>query len=311
MYVEHNGKILKAKEKGGLITLDLSNKKVIYISGIRGLEDLKDLQEFILTKNKIRIIEGLENFKNLKKINLSRNLIREIQGLENLTNLEELDLSFNDITSIKGLENLKNLKILDLSFNNITSIKGLENLKNLEVLLLKRNKVSEIKGLENLEKLRNIDLLLNPILKLASKKFGGDKSGRFKHPQQLVEYCKRSLGIPEKIEQESIKPKELETIQPKEPRKKQKVLLNKLQHLFEISERVKISDVVKLIDTTREGLLDFLVTNYETLGGMKIDGDFLKVSSTEDVNKFMNLLDQQFDSWESKEKTKEGKKLPI
>lgn len=319
MFVEYRGKIHSAKKKRGTIILDLSEKKISYIPEVMGLKDLVELQEFNLRNNKILKIDGLDHLVNLKILNLSHNQIRDIEGLEYLVNLQELDLSFNKIYRLKGLEKLKNLKILNISFNKVRKIAGLGNLQNLEELTLKKNLIDEITGLEKLTSLKTFNLLSNPILKLASKKFGGDKSGIFKHPENLVSYCRKLSGLskidnseeegpnPEKIKEQEEKNKFEELERESDARKKK---LQRLHNLFDISERVKISDVTTLIDLTREGLLDFLVLNHDKLGGIKIDGDFLKVSLS-DVDNFMDLLDKQFESWSTKEKTKEGKIIKI
>jgi len=110
MSVEYKGKKFKVRTYKESSSLDLSNKKIINISDIVGLNQLKDLTSLNLKSNQITEIKGLDHLVNLKSLNLSNNQITEIKGLENLTRLEVLDLMDNKIDELKGLEYLNNLR---------------------------------------------------------------------------------------------------------------------------------------------------------------------------------------------------------
>jgi hypothetical protein len=135
------------------------------ITEIKGLDQLTNLNQLDLRRNKIKELKGLENCQSLKlqSLYLSGNQIDEIKGLKLLTSLESLDLRSNRIKEIKDLDSLINLQELYLSGNQITEIKGLETLIHLKELDLRRNKISEIKGLENLLNLHTLDLSRNYI----------------------------------------------------------------------------------------------------------------------------------------------------
>lgn len=59
-------------------------------------------------------IKGLRNLVNLEKLDLSGNQISAIRGLSKLKNLRILILSSNEISEINGIESLKNLEELHL-----------------------------------------------------------------------------------------------------------------------------------------------------------------------------------------------------
>jgi len=83
--------------------------------------------------------------------------------------------------------------------------------------------------------------------------------------------------------------------------------LQKLQKLFKISSRVKISDVEQIANLERAQIINILIENSENLKGIKIEGDELVVEKEGDVSNFMDVLDTQFDGWEQREHNKEGK----
>ncbi len=168
MSVEFKGKEYTIKKKGGLLTLNLSMKKIKSISEIKGLESLNKLQVLNLSNNSIFEIEGLESLNELQVLKLSYNAIFEIEGLETLKNLRELHLDSNRIVKIKGLEALKDLKFLNLAANSISEIGGLDTLTNLEKLYLESNNIEIIKGLDTLENLRTLRLEGNMIAKVES-----------------------------------------------------------------------------------------------------------------------------------------------
>jgi Leucine-rich repeat (LRR) protein len=81
----------------GIITLWLTNKEILDISEIKGMEKLKNLEILSLRLNQIKEIKGLDHLSNLKELYLSGNQIEKIKGLETLINLALLYLSENRI----------------------------------------------------------------------------------------------------------------------------------------------------------------------------------------------------------------------
>ncbi len=166
-------------------TLDLNEIDFKKFSDIKGIENLKDLKNLILSGNFLENLDGIEVLENLeflylkinylgeinhinelinlKELNIEDNGIKLIRGLDKLTNLEILSLSYNDIEKIENLGNLKNIRELYLDHNNIKEIEGLENLTNLKILHLNDNEISEIKGLEDLINLNDLNLEDNGI----------------------------------------------------------------------------------------------------------------------------------------------------
>ena len=188
---------------------------------------------------------------------------------------------------------LRNRKISDMD-----EIKGLVNLTEIQRLILHNNDIREIKGLENLINLEELTLGNNPVFEQAKNDFGGADDSPFgfmNYPKRMVEFCREK--------------KELEPIPvlSDEDDLTHKQIIEKLSSLFKISNRVRLEIVAKLMDMEQEELLNYFIENTDQLVGIKIDGDFIKVISEEDVGGFMDLLDKQFESWERKEKGKIGK----
>ncbi len=84
--------------------------------------------------------------------------------------------------------------------------------------------------------------------------------------------------------------------------------LKKVSDLFDMSKSVRIDTVTKLLDMNKEKLIEFLIENQEELGEIKVEEEFIKIITTSDLNEFTNLLDEQFETWEHREETKQGKK---
>ncbi|MCP4760299.1 MAG: hypothetical protein GY870_00865 [archaeon] len=85
--------------------------------------------------------------------------------------------------------------------------------------------------------------------------------------------------------------------------------IKKLSNLFLMSKNVRIESVAKMLGLTHVELLTFLIENRTTLKGLVIDGDYITMAETSDVNEFVGFLDKQFESWQNKEKTADGKKI--
>jgi hypothetical protein len=82
--------------------------------------------------------------------------------------------------------------------------------------------------------------------------------------------------------------------------------IEKLSKLFSISDKVELEPTAKLIEMDRLELLDFL-SNAKDLPELKIDGDYIILTSTKTLDEFVSVLDKQFTSWETTAKTKDGK----
>ena len=79
------------------------------------LDNLINIEELNLGRNKITHIAGLDNLKKLKKLNLQDNQISKIEYVNHLSNLEELILMNNNIRTIENIGYLLNLKKLTLT----------------------------------------------------------------------------------------------------------------------------------------------------------------------------------------------------
>ncbi|MHA1729982.1 MAG: hypothetical protein ACTSWY_14830, partial [Promethearchaeota archaeon] len=83
--------------------------------------------------------------------------------------------------------------------------------------------------------------------------------------------------------------------------------IKKLTGLFSITKKVNIESVTEVMGMSRVELIDYLIENRASLKGILIDGDYIIMSSEDDISEFAALLDNQFESWKNKEKSKKGK----
>ncbi|NMC07682.1 MAG: hypothetical protein GYA24_20885 [Candidatus Lokiarchaeota archaeon] len=88
------------------------------------------------------------------------------------------------------------------------------------------------------------------------------------------------------------------------PAPAKKELLEKFKRAIQISNQIAIADLAAMLDISKKQLLAYLLEWSETIH-FKIDKDFIIV---QDINETISDLDQQFASWESREKNKQGKK---
>jgi Leucine-rich repeat (LRR) protein len=96
------------------------NMKILEkILELENYEDEEVQKELDYYRHYITEIKGLDKLRNLEELDLTGNQITEIKGLDRLRKLKILRLDNNDIVEIKGLENQTNLDFLGLSGNKI------------------------------------------------------------------------------------------------------------------------------------------------------------------------------------------------
>ena len=127
MVVEYRGREYSVKKRAGLLTLNLSAKKIDDIGEIKGLNLLSELEILQLDHNNLTKISGLDSLKSLRILDLRSNKITKIEGLEQLSNLEELNLELNQIRVLESLDHLTKLRELCLFGNKISRIESFEN----------------------------------------------------------------------------------------------------------------------------------------------------------------------------------------
>ena len=140
--------------------LILSHNK---IRNIEYLDSLTKLERLFLNSNHISLITGLDKLTKLKFLSLGNNTIHSIENLESLSQLVSLDLSNNQIRQIENLHDLVNLQVLVLVNNEIGKLENLDSLLQLEHLLLGANQIQKIEGLTNLMHLQTLELSGNPL----------------------------------------------------------------------------------------------------------------------------------------------------
>ena len=71
MSVEYNGKKYNIKEdENGIISLNLSGQNITDINKIKGLKDLTNLQNLILSWNEIDELKGLDTLTKLEILHI-------------------------------------------------------------------------------------------------------------------------------------------------------------------------------------------------------------------------------------------------
>ncbi len=115
MSIQYSGQEIKVSHDW----LNLSNRGIVEIGELKGLDRLTRLEGLNLSQNQISKITGLSGLTHLQTLNLSDNKIARIEGLESLANLRTLKLANNSISDIEGLAQNGALQILDLSGNPV------------------------------------------------------------------------------------------------------------------------------------------------------------------------------------------------
>jgi hypothetical protein len=83
--------------------------------------ELKEVKNLILSKNKINNLKGLYRFKSLKKLDLSDNQIENLDLFNDENNkIKKLNLSGNNLKSLKGISKISIPNRLDISNNDIS-----------------------------------------------------------------------------------------------------------------------------------------------------------------------------------------------
>ncbi len=83
--------------------------------------------------------------------------------------------------------------------------------------------------------------------------------------------------------------------------------VQKLKNLFRFSNRIKVEDLANVLHVKRNDLLDYLTAHPDVIEGFQLEGEYFEAKRDQDVGDFLESLDKEFDDWQEKEQTKEGK----
>ena len=136
-----------------VLKLDLSQTRIIDISALTRLTNLKDLD---LSGTRISDISPLRGLANLQSLDLSSTTLSDISPLRELTNLQSLNLSsttLSDISPLRELTNLQSLNLFHTQVDNISSLRGLNNLQSLNITGTNVSDISPLRGLTKLQSL--------------------------------------------------------------------------------------------------------------------------------------------------------------
>lgn len=147
-----------------LQNLVLSHDK---LSNIDSLLPLTGLQSLDLGYNQLINIDPLTSLTNLKSLILRNNQLTDISPLTSLVGLQSLTLRFNELRDISPLSSLTRLQSLDLGYNNISTISSLSSLTELQSLDLSNNQLSNINTLSALTDLKSLNLTDNMIREIS------------------------------------------------------------------------------------------------------------------------------------------------
>ena len=140
--------------------LDLSSRRVVDISALAGLTELRVLN---LEDNAIADLLRLSELTGLRVLDLSDNAIEDVGPLSGLSGLSRLDLSGNRIADISALSGLTGLKVLLLDGNRIEDVVALWSLQELVHLGLSDNRIADVGLLAELASLKRLDLAGNRV----------------------------------------------------------------------------------------------------------------------------------------------------
>lgn len=105
--------------------------RLMLTQSLAHLEQLTNLEELWVGKNKIASLEGIESLRNLRILSIQSNRLTSLDHLETLSKLEELYVSHNGIAKLKGLEHNHELNTLDFGANKVDSLEGVQHLRKM------------------------------------------------------------------------------------------------------------------------------------------------------------------------------------
>ncbi len=128
------------------------------VKNISGIENLDNLEIFMLNSNKVNNLDSLSNLKNLKQLVLIADRISDLTPLKELSNLENLEITGTNLRDIRPIEQLTNLKQLVLNASRITDLTPLKKLTKLEKLEITGTSLRDIRPIEQLTNLKQLVL---------------------------------------------------------------------------------------------------------------------------------------------------------
>eukprot|EP00397_Hematodinium_sp_SG-2012_P035029 GEMP01037628.1.p1 GENE.GEMP01037628.1~~GEMP01037628.1.p1 ORF type:complete len:485 (+),score=102.20 GEMP01037628.1:15-1469(+) len=147
-----------------LVVLNLGGNQLTQLS--RGLVGLTALRNLLLHDNQLVTLDGIypKNHPQLQQLVLSNNKLGPEVSVQGFTTLKKLALSKNELFSFPTLANLPSLSELKLNQNNIMSIpEEVKYLPDLSILDIGNNPLKSVEPLAPLHKLKNLNLKGTPL----------------------------------------------------------------------------------------------------------------------------------------------------
>jgi len=316
-----------------LESLLLSNNK---INKINGLQNLANLKELFLNNNEILKIEGLENNQDLKKLDLSANKIKKIQGLENLSQLKQLWLGKNPLNDddlmlfrngiravIEKCKKIKNEQLIreaEIKKKKLEYIEKINEHRDKDDLQSFINDIEDLfEDIEQTTDKEVVNWLKNKIqeLKIELKEKEYEEQAALKSLETdsvITEPNIQESIITEKATAERVILEPIiSTSTPSAPEVK-KIATEKenknsqvetLKQMMKVSTKLKFATMQKALEMNESEFIKNIFKWAEEFG-FTIEEDAV-VFNKDTFNDFIDMLDSQFDTWEEKENSKEGK----
>lgn len=173
----------------GVTTLNWRNMGLSDTSGVRGYEDLYDLD---LGENEIADLSDLSGLTKLSILNIYHNPIASLSPLSGISSLTRIDAGETPVSDLSPLSSLYGLTYLDVWYTNVSDLSPIRGLTNLTNLYLSH---SQVTSLDPIVDLPNISVLSISGLTIAD---GSLERFKQKHPNCTIYNQSRSdeLGNP-------------------------------------------------------------------------------------------------------------------
>ena len=131
----------------GVTTLNWRNMGLSDTSGVRGYEDLYDLD---LGENEITDLSDLSGLTKLGILNIYHNPVANLSPLSGISSLTRIDAGETPVSDLSPLSSLSGLTYLDVWYTNVSDLSPISGLTNLTNLYLSHSLVTSLDPIVNL-----------------------------------------------------------------------------------------------------------------------------------------------------------------
>lgn len=143
--------------------LTLTDMGIESLEQVSGLEHFTELNEMVLTDNKIQDISSLSQYTHLSKLNISWNKISNLEPIAPLSKITYLDFSSNFVTRMDPIYGFNQLQILIGSNNQLVSTHAPDGTwTQLQKVYLINNQLTDLEFLRDAKNIQHSNLKGNP-----------------------------------------------------------------------------------------------------------------------------------------------------